>query len=179
MGNKVNLEYIVDGSSRKATYVRRKKGMLKKLEELTTLCGIDVCAVVYSEFHHQPLVWPSPPEVQRMINNFNNYSEFGKSKNMMNQESFLEEKILKATEKLAKFEKENREMEMSMRMFELMANGNIIDNMNNVELNDMAWIIDEKLKHVNWRITELDNKASTSQSQAQMADEAVKPIDKE
>ncbi|MBA0678403.1 hypothetical protein Goari_019753 [Gossypium aridum] len=50
---KVKLAYITNDSSRKATYKKRKKGLMKKMSELSTYCGIDTCAIMYSPYESQ------------------------------------------------------------------------------------------------------------------------------
>ncbi|GLT28397.1 hypothetical protein SLA2020_033370 [Shorea laevis] len=64
---KVKLQYISNDSARKASFKERKKGLMKKASELTTLCGIDAYAIVYSPFDSQPEIWPSPARVQRVL----------------------------------------------------------------------------------------------------------------
>ncbi|XP_057431665.1 agamous-like MADS-box protein AGL80 [Lotus japonicus] len=176
MRGRVNLVYNSNEDARRATYLRRKKGLLKKLKELTILSGgIDACALIYSEFDDQPEKWPSSPsELQRIITKFRSYPELEQGKKMLNQESLLDELILKANEKLAKRERKNREIQMSLRMFELLTNENIIQTMSKYDLNQLAWTIDEKLKQVDQRIVDLNNNASTSQSHAQTTDGAIR-----
>ena len=69
---KVKLAYISNDSARKATFKKRKKGLMKKVSELSTLCGIEACAIVYSPYDAQPEVWPSPITVQLMLSQFKN-----------------------------------------------------------------------------------------------------------
>jgi len=88
------------------------------VDELTTLCGIDVCAILYSEFHSGPEVWPSPLEIQRIITKFKNYSAFEQGKKKLNQESYLLDKIMKSNEKLVKVERIYWEMEKSLILFQ-------------------------------------------------------------
>ncbi|TYI47283.1 hypothetical protein E1A91_D13G162000v1, partial [Gossypium mustelinum] len=65
----------------KATYKKRIKGLKNKIRELSTLCGIDTCAIMYNPYKSQP-------ELKTI-------SEMEKSKNMMNQKTFLSQKITK------------------------------------------------------------------------------------
>jgi len=81
---KVKLAFIENDSARKTTYKKRKKGMLKKIEELSTLCGIDACAIVYGPDDHEPEVWPSHCEVQRVVGRFRNMPAVEKIKKMVN-----------------------------------------------------------------------------------------------
>ena len=99
---KVKLAYISNDSARKATFKKRKKGLMKKVSELSTLCGIEACAIVYSPYDAQPEVWPSPIMVQRVLSQFKNMPEMEQSKKMVNQEHFLRQRIGKANEQLKK-----------------------------------------------------------------------------
>ncbi|KAG4112044.1 hypothetical protein ERO13_D13G138701v2, partial [Gossypium hirsutum] len=79
----------------KATYKKRIKGLKNKIRELSTLCGIDTCAIMYNPYKSQPEVWPSPVVVQQILSKLKTISEMEKSKNMMNQKTFLSQKITK------------------------------------------------------------------------------------
>ncbi|MBA0817409.1 hypothetical protein Gohar_028425 [Gossypium harknessii] len=43
---KINLAYITNDSTTKAAYKKRKKVLMKKVSELSTLCEIDACAIM-------------------------------------------------------------------------------------------------------------------------------------
>ncbi|KAE9598898.1 hypothetical protein Lal_00022446 [Lupinus albus] len=146
--NKVKLAFILNDSARKATYKKRKMGLLKKIDQLSTLCGIEACAIVCSPYEHQPEIWPSPSGVQKVLAKFWNMSELEQSKKMLNQETFLKQRILKAIEQVKKLKRENKEKEMTLLMFDCLNAGNIVTNVNNFDLNDLAWIIDQNLKEI-------------------------------
>ncbi|MBA0633680.1 hypothetical protein Godav_029707 [Gossypium davidsonii] len=83
---KVKLAYITNDSSRKATYNKRNKGLMKKMSELSTLCGINACAIMYSPYESQLEVWPSPIGSQQVLSKFKMILEMEHRKNMVNQE---------------------------------------------------------------------------------------------
>ena len=56
---KTKLTFIANDTERKTSYKKRKKSLLKKTEELSTLCGIEACAIVYGPDDPQPETWPS------------------------------------------------------------------------------------------------------------------------
>ncbi|OIV95714.1 hypothetical protein TanjilG_01508 [Lupinus angustifolius] len=170
---KVKLAFIVNDASRKATYKKRKKGLMKKVGELSTLCGIDACAIVYSPYDPQPEVWPSPIGVQRVLAKFRRMPELEQSKKMVNQDSFLRQRILKAKEQVKKQSKDNREKEITQVMFQCLSAGKILPNISMVDLNDLAWLIDQNLKDINRRIETLTKKA---QSQAQIVAPVVPDV---
>ncbi|KAE9594497.1 putative transcription factor MADS-type1 family [Lupinus albus] len=49
------LTYIVSDAKRKATYKKRKASLIKKIDQISTLCGIEACAIIYGpiSFSHK------------------------------------------------------------------------------------------------------------------------------
>jgi hypothetical protein len=164
---KVKLAFIINDSARKATFKKRKKGLMKKVSELSTLCGIDACAIIYSPYDPQPEVWPSPLGVQRVLSKFRKMPELEQSKKMVNQESFLRQRIQKAKDQLTKQRKDNREKEMTQLMFQYLSADPVMHNISMVDLNDMAWLIDQYLKDINRRV-EMLSRNGQGQGQTQM-----------
>lgn len=162
---KVKLAYIVNDSARKATFKKRKKGLMKKVSELSTLCGIDACAIIYSPYESQPEVWPSSIGVQRVLSKFRRMPELEQSKKMVNQESFLMQRIQKVKDQLTKQRKDNREKEMTQLMFQYLGDDKTMQNISMLDLNDMAWLIDQYLKDINRRVGML---SKNGQGQSQM-----------
>ncbi|KAL9409266.1 hypothetical protein AB3S75_047618 [Citrus x aurantiifolia] len=160
---KVKLAYISNDSARKATFKKRKKGLLKKVSELSTLCGIDACAIIFSPYDSQPEVWPSPLGVQCVLSQFKKMPEMEQSKKMVNQDSFLRQRIAKANEQLKKQRKDNREKEITQVMFQSLT-GKALLNLNMMDLNDLGWLIEQNLKEICKRMEALNNGASTHNS---------------
>ncbi|KAJ4839977.1 hypothetical protein Tsubulata_033152 [Turnera subulata] len=154
---KVKLAYISNDAARKATFKKRKKGLMKKVSELSTLCGIEACAIIFSPYDSQPEVWPSPLGVQRVLSHFKNLPEMEQSKKMVNQESFIRQRIVKAAEHLKKQRKDNREKEITQVMYQNLV-ANTLHNLNMMDLNDLGWVIDQNLKEINKRIETLTEK---------------------
>ncbi|KAL3830900.1 hypothetical protein ACJIZ3_019702 [Penstemon smallii] len=59
------IAYITNESRRKASFNKRKKGLIKKVRELSTLCGLEACAIVYRSNEPEPEVLPS--QLGRML----------------------------------------------------------------------------------------------------------------
>ncbi|KAH7542883.1 agamous-like MADS-box protein AGL80 [Ziziphus jujuba] len=157
---KVKLAYISNDSARKATFKKRKKGLVKKVGELSTLCDVDACAIIYSPYDTQPELFPSPLGVQRVLSKFKKMPEMEQSKKMVNQESFLRQRIAKANEQLKKQRKDNREKEMTRVMFQSLT-GKGLQGLNMMDLNDLGWLIDQNLKDINKRIESHKAEASS------------------
>lgn len=45
---KVEMRPIEDKSTRQVTFSKRKRGLLKKAQELSVLCGVEVAVVIFS-----------------------------------------------------------------------------------------------------------------------------------
>ncbi|PPS08170.1 hypothetical protein GOBAR_AA12474 [Gossypium barbadense] len=67
---KVKLAWIANNTTRRASLKKRRLGLVKKVMELTTLCGIEACLVIYSPDEQEPMVWPSQEEARRLIQKF-------------------------------------------------------------------------------------------------------------
>ncbi|XP_010559252.1 PREDICTED: agamous-like MADS-box protein AGL29 [Tarenaya hassleriana] len=45
---KIPMEMVKDGNTRQVTFSKRRNGVFKKADELSTLCGVDVAVMVFS-----------------------------------------------------------------------------------------------------------------------------------
>ncbi|KAF9595205.1 hypothetical protein IFM89_037791 [Coptis chinensis] len=142
---KIKLAWIANDAARRATFKKRNKGLMKKVSELSTLCGVEACAIIYGPYDPEPDVWPSSSEAHRVLMRFKSMPEMEQSKKMMNQEGFLGQRIVKVREQLKRQQRENREYEITQLMSQcLMGKG--LQDVGREELSDMAWLIDEKMK---------------------------------
>ncbi|MCH94921.1 agamous-like MADS-box protein AGL80-like [Trifolium medium] len=73
---------------------------------------------------------------------------------MLNQESFLKQRIQKGQEQLKKQRNENRKKELTYLMFECLNAAPIIDNVGMNDLNDLSWMIGQNLKQIERRLDE-------------------------
>ncbi|KAL2955871.1 hypothetical protein AAZX31_18G052200 [Glycine max] len=174
---KVKLAFIGNDAARRATYKKRKKGMLKKVEELSTLCGIEACAIVYGHNDPEPEVWPSHWGVQRVVEKLRTMPELEQRKKMVNQEGFIGQKILKGNEKVMKLMKDNREKEITMFLFQCLNAGRIQpdNNMTTADLNVLSSLIDQNLKDISKRLETLSVNEMTP-NQPLMQTPAYQPL---
>ncbi|XP_058777234.1 agamous-like MADS-box protein AGL80 [Vicia villosa] len=152
---KVKLAFICDDTARKASYNKRKKGLIKKVRELTTLCGIPACAIISSPFDSQPEVWPNLEGAMNVIDRYKNSSVKDENRNV-NQERFLTQRITKARDQVRKLKYDNREQELNLLMFGYLQNNNISDDLTSEELKDFDKLVEKKLKEVDIKIKKLD-----------------------
>ncbi|KAK7290359.1 hypothetical protein RIF29_04718 [Crotalaria pallida] len=159
---KIDLAYITNDAKRRATLKKRKTGLMKKMDEISTLCGIEACAVIYSPNESQPEVWPSHLGVQKALYKFSRMPEMEQSKKMMNQESFLSQSIMKATEQLKKQQNEIKKKETALLMSQCLSTGNLVGNVNMVKLDDLSFMIDQTLKEIEENILKTKPREGTS-----------------
>ncbi|MBA0707724.1 hypothetical protein Golax_019746 [Gossypium laxum] len=149
---KVKLAYITNDSLRKATYKKRKKDLMKKMSELITLCGIDACAIMYSQYESQPKVWPSPIGVQQVLFKLKMIPEMEQRKNMVNQENFLSQRTIKEVKQLNKHCKDNRVKKMTQFMFNNICGKWVVHGLNFWDLNNLSLLLDEKISNIDKRM---------------------------
>ncbi|XP_042472466.1 agamous-like MADS-box protein AGL80 [Zingiber officinale] len=111
---KVMLGWIAHDATRRATFKKWKRSLLKKVSELATLCSIDACAVVYGPEEEAPEVWPSPAETTRVAARFRAMPESDQSRKKTDQEGFLRQRAAKLREQLSRQDRGNRELEASL-----------------------------------------------------------------
>ncbi|KAG6532375.1 hypothetical protein ZIOFF_006215 [Zingiber officinale] len=146
---KVKLAWITNDATRRTTFEKRKKGLVKKVSELATLCGVEACLVVYGPqdaSEAEPEVWPSPVETARVAIRFNSMPEMYRWRRMTDQEGFFRQRVAKLQDLLRRQDCESRELEVSIFAHEIMAGGRSLDD---ADLNDamgLVQMIDMKLK---------------------------------
>ncbi|XP_061999056.1 agamous-like MADS-box protein AGL80 [Rosa rugosa] len=160
------MAYITNNSARKTTFKKRKNSMMKKLRELSTLCGIEACAIVYSPFDFEPEVWPSSYAVENALSKLKDMPAIEKSRKMLNQESYLKGMISKAYAKLKRVRRENHEKELRVVMFQSLTKGiPQFQNLNLMDMDDLGRLINQKLNEIDNRKKSLSEEVTESQNQ--------------
>ncbi|KAM1038539.1 hypothetical protein ACFX13_033943 [Malus domestica] len=144
---KVKLAFIMNDSSRKVTFRKRKRGFMKKMFEINKLCDVPTCAVIYSPDEPQPDVWPNPSEARRLIEQFENMPEEERNKKMVTHEMFLKQMVEKEQQKVNKQKKENREVEIWLAMNQCLT-GKPLTVLEFIDIQEIGWMIDGRLKEV-------------------------------
>ncbi|KAI3442036.1 MADS-box domain-containing protein [Psidium guajava] len=149
---KVKLAFIENDTSRKATLKKRRQGLMKKVSELSALCGVNACAIVYSPDSGEPVFWPSRPEVEELLVRYRSFSEVERSRKMVNQESYLKEQINKLIRQKKKLAVKNKELENSYLMQQLYLSGKTTSEFANDEMCSLFYYIHEKTKEIERKI---------------------------
>ncbi|XP_072996736.1 agamous-like MADS-box protein AGL80 [Typha latifolia] len=161
---RVKLAWIMNDSTRRQTLKKRKMGLMKKVREISILCGVKACAIVYGPNDLQPEVWPTPPNAtKRMIMRFKSKPEFEQTRKMMNQETFLQQRVAKMTEQLHRLAKDIREAEIRALVLEGLA-GRGFEGVGVEEAIGVMSLIDSKLKEIGKKIEEERKKVAEQEN---------------
>ncbi|OWM78273.1 hypothetical protein CDL15_Pgr015092 [Punica granatum] len=108
---KLVLEFISKDSSRRITFEKRKKGLMKKLEEFSIRCGVDTCMIIYNRDNSSgrgPTIWPRIPErVKQVIDRYFSKGVDQCNKHAMDLREYFMSQKRKADKELAKVRSAN------------------------------------------------------------------------
>lgn len=154
---KVNLQFITNTVSRRATYKRRCQGLMKKASELASLCGAKACVLVYGEGKAQPEVWPSYEEARRLLTKYRDMPELGRFKKAENQMDFLGDRVSKLRGMVDRSEIENNRREALDILNEKVVNGGRPDlfETSTKVLNSLQKVVTKRKRQAIERLREL------------------------
>ncbi|KAM7497279.1 hypothetical protein LguiA_021693 [Lonicera macranthoides] len=156
--NKVILARISNDSKRKSTLKKRRESLFKKIEELSTLCEVEPAVVVYArgEEEEELGVWPSKEVTEERFRRYEFIPDVEKTLKMTTQETYLQERVAKETDKIVREEKKNDENEISLIMNQL-ADGMKLTMLDTRQLNAMYAFAEESLKKLKERGKKLED----------------------
>ncbi|KAI5671893.1 hypothetical protein M9H77_12257 [Catharanthus roseus] len=140
---KMRLLFIVNSSRRKATYKRRNNILLKKWNELSTLCRIQACGIIFGQDDIEPEVCPS------ILAEFNNLLEEQLTRKTINQRTFLKKIVYKFTSQLREQQIRNHKKDITVLMFDILwLEKQKLQFLNLQDLDNLDMKIEKKLKEV-------------------------------
>ncbi|KAM7502643.1 hypothetical protein LguiB_001547 [Lonicera macranthoides] len=153
--NKVVLARIANDTKRKSTLKKRRDGLFKKIEELSTLCDVEPAVVVYARGEEEESgVWPSKEVTEERFRRYEFIPDVEKTLKMTTQEAYLQERVAKEMDKIKREEKKNEEKEISLIMNQL-ADGMKLTMLDTRQLNAMYAFAEESLKKLKERSKKL------------------------
>ncbi|XP_010474100.1 PREDICTED: MADS-box transcription factor PHERES 2-like [Camelina sativa] len=152
MRKKVKLSLIENATARRKTFLKRKEGLLKKVNELVTLCDVKACAVIYSPYQSTPEVWPSREGVEEVMSKFMECSVGERTKNMVDQEGFVCQSIAQENEQLNKLHEENRNSQIQDFMFGCLEGKMDVRHLDGRDKGDLRSFIEKYLNVVTHKI---------------------------
>ncbi|XP_010418969.1 PREDICTED: MADS-box transcription factor PHERES 2-like [Camelina sativa] len=177
MRKKVKLSLIENATARRKTFLKRKEGLLKKVNELVTLCDVKACAVIYSPYQSTPEVWPSREGVEEVMSKFMECSVGERTKNMVDQEGFVCQSIAQENEQLNKLHEENRNSQIQDFMFGCLEGKMDVRHLDGRDKGDLRSLFEKYLSVVTQRIEILTKNGESSSSLPPLIADAAAPID--
>ncbi|KAM7273277.1 hypothetical protein ACFE04_027941 [Oxalis oulophora] len=164
----VRIAYLIDSKKRNTTFRKRKIGFLKKVAELSTLCGVDTCAIIFRPNEPEPDVWPSSEGAKDVVRRFKMVPEKDQRKKMVNREDHAKKNIATVTRLFHIKQQANHEKELATFMLE--GNKEVLKGLKMVDLNDLQKAIEKSMEYINGRIEFMainnNNGASSSRTSA-------------
>lgn len=151
MPRRKDKAFITDDGARKSAERKRIPTLLKNMSVLSTLCDIDCFVIIYNPDNKQLSTWPSPPEIQPLLEKFESISEMQGNAYSMDLESYFTSQVEKLKNRMIKKQKENMEMSASLLMHH-MNQGKKLTDFNNDELGCMDCYMQEKMLEIRSRI---------------------------
>ncbi|XP_062028784.1 agamous-like MADS-box protein AGL80 [Rosa rugosa] len=144
---RVKLAWIGSESARRASFNKRKDGLVKKVIELSTLCDVPACIIIYGRGSNQPIVWPDRPRAEEVIRRYLRLPGYVRCKKTLSQESYLKEKVAKMEEKHNKTLRSNtmKDMDDLMRQGQ---NGKPLYELDINQTNGLLNFVEEKMKEI-------------------------------
>ncbi|XP_019085613.1 PREDICTED: MADS-box transcription factor PHERES 2-like [Camelina sativa] len=177
MRRKTKYSLIEDEASRKRSFIKRKKGMMKKLAQLSTLCDIKTCAVIYSPYNPDPEAWPSREGAEKVISDFMEVPMDDRNKRSFDQERFLRVRIAKEEAKLQKMRTGNQNFEIQNIMFGCLKGEIDVHKLGEKDIQDLNSFIDTYINKLTCRQNLMENGGSSSRLPLSVvADAVVVPV---
>ncbi|CAN6278757.1 unnamed protein product [Urochloa humidicola] len=147
---KVALQWIANDATRRATFKKRRKGLMKKASELATLCDVEACVVVYGEGESRPEVWPEAPgAAERVVARFKDVPELDQCKKMLDMEGYMRQQVDKLRENLHKAQRENREREAAILLHDAIAGRRPgLAGLSVEEVAGLGWMVEARIRAV-------------------------------
>ncbi|KAI3447337.1 hypothetical protein Pfo_004002 [Paulownia fortunei] len=153
---RIRHEQIPNESNRNATFEKRVDGLLKKANELSILCGVDIGIIVHKQGENNAILWPSPPIFMERLQNFLDCPDTERTRKMVTHEKYLEQIMSAETENLLKSKNRTQSKESRQLMNELIQ-GKIFDELDLYQLSGLNSVAEEMLKKLQKRNDELNN----------------------
>uniref|UniRef100_A0ACD5Z4H0 Uncharacterized protein n=1 Tax=Avena sativa TaxID=4498 RepID=A0ACD5Z4H0_AVESA len=153
---KVPMEYIAHAPTRKLACKQRAMGVIKKAGELSVLCGVEACAVVYPEGEaaassssSQMHVYPSLLEARAMADRLRSMPVVEQRRKKMDGEGYVRERVAKVKEQLSKAERDNGQRETMLRLHEAVVGRRpSLDGLSVEQLVGMGWTTENLIQKI-------------------------------
>ncbi|KAI3417770.1 uncharacterized protein J3R85_014224 [Psidium guajava] len=126
---------------------------MKKVSELSILCGVEACAVVLSPDENEPAFWPeSRADVERILTRYLSIPEIERSRKMVTQEIYIGERISKFAEQHKRLTRKNNALENHHLMQQLYLYNKTMSELASTEMQGLHSYLEEKVAEIQRRI---------------------------
>ncbi|CAI0452719.1 unnamed protein product [Linum tenue] len=123
---RLRLAWIPNEAARRATMRKRRQSLVKKVKELSVLCGVPAFIVVYCPDEPEPTVWPPErEEAEKLLARFLAAPPFEQTKRTTNQETYLVDQVGKLQEARGNQEKVLNQLELAYLMDQVFSEINV------------------------------------------------------
>ncbi|EOA29142.1 hypothetical protein CARUB_v10025411mg [Capsella rubella] len=141
---KVKLAWVENNKARAMIFKRKSEGLLKQVKELTILCDIWACLIIFSPYEAEPVVWPCVKTVRGLLKNFFAKPLLEQKKKQTCLKSYLKEKIKTIHKNLMKSQQKNKEYVTEQLMIQL-HHGRRISDLNLSEIYQLLAFSKDKI----------------------------------
>ncbi|KAK7396780.1 hypothetical protein VNO78_17938 [Psophocarpus tetragonolobus] len=150
---KLAVKLIENLAARKACYKKRRASLLKKVEDLTILCGLDACAIIHGPGDNVPTVWPSHDKAQDLLHNFENDPLSDRLSENVTPRLYIEQKNKEIENQLAKLKEKNNEKDMSNFMHQIHHDGKSLSDFDESHICRLLCYVEAKLQKVRAKLS--------------------------
>ncbi|XP_042041472.1 MADS-box transcription factor PHERES 1-like [Salvia splendens] len=153
----IKHEEIHNEYRRNAMFRKRRDGLLKKANELSILCGVDVGIVIHKKEQSNAVLWPSPESFRSRVQKFMEFRDEERKRRMSTHEGLVKQMVQGEMENLEKL-KNAIQLKESQQLVVKSMQTNSFNGFGIDQLNAMNSFADHMLKKLQQRDNDLNAK---------------------
>ncbi|KAL3830961.1 hypothetical protein ACJIZ3_019763 [Penstemon smallii] len=139
-------------SQGKDSFNKMTEGLSKEMGELSTLYGVEACAIFFNDGEPKPEVWPSHETAHAMLERLQMLQKRDQLQKLANEEKILRDQLQNKKDELSRLRKENKKKELKVFMYKCMAGLASVSDFDFRDMDDMILIMNETQQELNARM---------------------------
>ncbi|KAK1294661.1 Agamous-like MADS-box protein AGL80 [Acorus calamus] len=141
---RLNISWIANDGARRVTLRKRKKGLTKRLSEITTLCNTLGSMVIYTPEKEEPVeVWQDKAKAQEVFHAYMQLPEYERNLKTLDIEGVFYNRIAKSRDQLSRIERDNRAKQLDIFALRILQ-GEGVHGMSAKDVEDLFSMVDTK-----------------------------------